>query len=109
MLFQLQQAWVAVEAKQRIAELFETTLVPQARQVMESARAGYQTDKIDFLNWIDAQRFLKEISLEKEQSAVELHQGIAQLERAVGGELPKDRKWKMENGKGGGGTNDKQT
>ena len=87
-LFQLQQAWIRVEAKQRIAELFETTLVPQARQVMESARAGYQTNKIDFLSWIDAQRFLKEISLEKEQSVVELHQGIAQLERAVGGELP---------------------
>lgn len=86
-LFQLQQAWVQVEAKQRIAELFETTLVPQARQVMESARAGYQTNKIDFLNWIDAQRFLKEISLEKEQSVVEFHQGVAQLERTVGGEL----------------------
>jgi outer membrane protein TolC len=87
-LFQLQQAWVQVEAKQRIAELFETTLVPQARQVMESARAGYQTNKIDFLNWIDAQRFFKEISLEKEQSVVEFHQGVSQLERAVGGELP---------------------
>ncbi|MBI1976435.1 MAG: TolC family protein [Candidatus Omnitrophica bacterium] len=87
-LFQLQQAWIEMEAKQRIAELFETTLVPQARQVMESARAGYQTNKIDFLNWIDAQRFLQEISLEKEQSVVEFHQGIAWLERAVGGELP---------------------
>lgn len=87
-LFQLQQAWVQVEAKQRIAELFETTLVPQAQQVMESARAGYQTNKIDFLSWIDAQRFLREISLEKEQSTVEFHQGVAQLERAVGGELP---------------------
>ncbi len=104
-LFQLQQAWVQVEAKQRIAELFETTLVPQARQVMESARAGYQTDKIDFLSWIDAQRFLKEISLEQEQSAVEFHQGIAQLERAAGGELPVETESGKRKVESGGGEN----
>ena len=35
--------------------LLETGLVPQARQSLESNRAGYQVDKVDFLSLIDSQ------------------------------------------------------
>ncbi len=87
-LFELQSAWIQVRSKQRIAELYLTTLVPQARQSVEAAKASYQADKSDFLTWIDAQRVLKEFQLEQERALVELHQSLAELERAVGGVWP---------------------
>ncbi len=42
------------QARQQ-TRLFETGIIPQARQTVASMRAGYQVNKVDFLNLVRAQ------------------------------------------------------
>ncbi len=86
-LFEVQDALVRVESNQRLVALYETSVLPQARQSLKSAVAGYESDRNDFLSLIDAQRNLKTFQLEYYDSVVKLEQSFADLERAVGTDL----------------------
>ncbi|NIR48232.1 TolC family protein [candidate division KSB1 bacterium] len=68
--------------------LYEQGLITQAESSLESALASYQTGKLDFLNLLDAERMLLNLNLGyvKERSNYQKH--LADLERALGGELP---------------------
>ncbi len=69
-------------------ELFAAKIIPQQRATVEAARAGYQTDKDDFLDLLDAQRMLLEFEMQNFHHAAEFQRLLADLERIVGGELP---------------------
>lgn len=86
-LFEVQDALVRLESNQRLAVLYETSVLPQAKQSLKSAVAGYESDRNDFLSLIDAQRNLKAFQLEYYDSVVKLEQSFADLERAVGTDL----------------------
>lgn len=86
-LFEVQDALVRVESNQRLAALYETSVLPQAQQSLKSAVAGYESDRNDFLSLIDAQRNLKTFQLEYYDSIVKLEQSFADLERTVGTDL----------------------
>ena len=86
-LFEVQDALVRVESNQRLAVLYETSVLPQAQQSLKSAVAGYESDRNDFLSLIDAQRNLTTFQLEYYDSIVKLEQSFADLERAVGTDL----------------------
>jgi len=68
------------------AVLFETGIVPQARQTVASMLAGYQVNKIDFLNLVRSQITLFEYETQYWKAFTEANQSLAQLNAAVGEE-----------------------
>jgi len=78
------EAVASYDAAVRRADLLRTTLIPQARQVLETSRIGYAAGQVDFLMVIDGQR----IQLAAELDALYAGGGVliaaAALERAVG-------------------------
>ena len=67
-------------------ELFEGGVIPQARQTVESMKAGYQVGKVDFLNLVRAQITLFNYELRYWKSVSEASQAVAALHAAVGEE-----------------------
>ena len=66
--------------------LFETGIVPQARQTVASMLAGYQVNKVDFLNLVRSQITLFEYETQYWKAFTEANQSLAQLTAAVGKE-----------------------
>lgn len=73
-----------VQNDARLAELFKTGIIPQAAQSLQSAIAGYQTDKVDFLTLITNQINLFNFELDYYRIVCEYNIALAELEAAVG-------------------------
>ena len=84
----VQQAYVRVKSAERRAALLRTTIVPQSEQILEVSRAGYQTDRVEFLAIIDNARVRLDARLDYYRALSDLEQALADLERAVGAPLP---------------------
>jgi len=67
-------------------ELFKTGIIPQATQTVSSMLAGYQVNKVDFLNLIRAQITLYNYQTQYWQALAGARQSMARLEAAVGKE-----------------------
>jgi outer membrane protein TolC len=81
------QAWVrARSAGERVA-LLESSVLPQARQTVEIARAAYESDRGSFLALIDSQRVLLAAELDYHRARADRAQALADLERASGVDL----------------------
>jgi len=80
-------AFAALARADGQVELLETGLVPQAEQSLESNRAGYQVDKVDFLSLIDSQVSLLDAELRRLRAVADRREAFAALEAALGKEL----------------------
>ncbi|OAH97365.1 TolC family protein [Methylomonas methanica] len=93
--YALQDRWNAVRseitqshsdyqrAKQQFV-LFDTGIIPQARQTVASMLAGYQVNKVDFLNLVRSQITLFEYETQYWKAFTEAQQALAQLCANVG-------------------------
>ncbi len=68
------------------AELFKTGIIPQAKQTVASMLAGYQVNKVDFLNVMRAQITLYNYETQYWNAFSKARQAIARLVAAVGEE-----------------------
>ncbi len=68
------------------AELFRSGIIPQARQTVDSMLAGYQVNKVDFLNLIRVQTSLYNYETKYWQAITSANQALARLVAAVGEE-----------------------
>ena len=84
----VQEAYVRALSAQQRAALLRTTILPQAQQTLDVSRIGYQTDRVDFQAVIDNQRTLLEAQLGYVRALSDFEQAAADLERAVGADLP---------------------
>lgn len=84
----VQEAFVRARAAQGRASLLRTTIVPQSRQAFDVSRAAYQADRADFSTILDSERGLLASRLEYFRALADFTQAVADLERAVGTELP---------------------
>jgi outer membrane protein TolC len=84
----VQEAYVRARSAQDRAALLRTTILPQAQQTLDVSRIAYQTDRLDFQAVIDNQRTLLDAQLAYVRALSEFEQAIADLERAVGADLP---------------------
>ncbi|SJM90967.1 TolC family protein [Crenothrix polyspora] len=93
--YALQDQWNAVRSQisqshsdyQRANQqfvLFDTGIVPQARQTVASMLVGYQVNKVDFLNLVRSQITLFEYETQYWKAFTEAQQALAQLSAAVG-------------------------
>ena len=86
---------VAAEIAQALADyqrareqrrLFKQGIIPQAAQTVSSMRAGYQVNKVDFLNLMRTQMTLFNYQTRYWQTLSEAHQALARLAAAIGQE-----------------------
>lgn len=84
----VESGFAKVETSRRLVQLFRTSLLPQAEQALAAAQKGYETDRVDFLSLVDSERALRGIKLSYHRTMAQLGQQFAELERAVGSELP---------------------
>ena len=84
----VQEASIRATSAQRRAALLRTTILPQAQQTLDVSRLAYQTDRLDFQAVIDNQRTLLDAQLAYVRALSEFEQATADLERAVGADLP---------------------
>jgi cobalt-zinc-cadmium efflux system outer membrane protein len=81
---QLQRAYERVGVAARVERIYRLTLMPQTEERVESARAGYQTGRVDFLTLIDSLTSLEDVRLKRYRAVRDYQRALADLERAVG-------------------------
>src|SRR5205809_5412473 len=83
----LRDALQKVHTARHHAELFRDTLVPRARQAFEANQFAYETGKASFLEWITAQRNLRDLEAMAQQHNADYYAALAELEAVVGADL----------------------
>jgi outer membrane protein TolC len=63
-------------------------LIPKADQNLKVIQRSFEAGKSDFLSLIDAERVLLEFQLTYERAVADREQGLATVEKLVGGESP---------------------
>ncbi len=61
-------------------DLYESGIIPQATQALQSAMIGYQTDKVDFLTLVNNQMTLFNLELEYARILSDYNKNVAELE-----------------------------
>lgn len=87
--FEVTQALAEAEIARMQLTLFLSTHIPQAEQSLAAARIAYQTGAIDFLSLLDSMRAVEQVHLEHITAAANCEKAWAEVERAVGQELPR--------------------
>jgi len=85
--FQINDLLAKVRASEQVARLYHTTILPQAVQNLEAARAGYRAGKGGFLDLIDTQRAWRGFQFEYYRALVEREHRLAELEQVIGTNL----------------------
>lgn len=65
-------------------DIIETRVVPATERALASVRAGYESNRSDFLALLTAERDLARARLDRYQSIAMVHMALADLERAIG-------------------------
>jgi outer membrane protein, heavy metal efflux system len=86
-LFEVKDFLVKIRSAESTINLYKKTVIPYARQSLESARIEYEADRVDFLTLIDSVRVLLDSTLLYHRALVDFEQYLANLERAVGIQL----------------------
>jgi outer membrane protein TolC len=83
-LSEVSQTLAAYDRAKEQASLFKTGIIPQAHQTVASMLAGYQVNKVDFLNLVRAQVTLYNYETQYWKVIAEANQSLAKLDAAVG-------------------------
>src|SRR5882724_5007002 len=76
-----------IETTHHHVDLFRDKLVPQARQAFEATRLSYESGKATFLDWITAQRNLRDLEATAREHLADYQVAVAELEAVIGAEL----------------------
>jgi len=68
-------------------ELFGDKLVPQAQQAFEATQLSYESGKATFLDWISAQRNLRDIEAMGREHLAHYQMAVAELEAVIGADI----------------------
>jgi len=83
----LRDALEKVHTTKHHVDLFRDKLVPQARQAFAANQFAYETGKATFLEWITAQRNLRDLEAMGQQHIADYDAALAELEAVVGADL----------------------
>src|SRR5438094_1695626 len=73
-----------IETTHHHVDLFRNKLVPQASQAFEATRLSYESGKATFLDWITAQRNLRDIEAMGRDHLAHYQMAVAELEAVIG-------------------------
>lgn len=89
---EVQSVYARVEGSRRKVEVFESKILPAARDNLSAAQSGYEAGTVDFLRLIEAQRQLLDLREKSQMAITDFHRRAAELSRAVGQDvLSQDR------------------
>jgi outer membrane protein, heavy metal efflux system len=84
LFLRIRERHLAAQSAQRLAQLYRTTILPQASLVLEAALAGYEADKADFLTLLDSLVTLLNYELSYYEQLSNQEKAIAALEPFIG-------------------------
>ncbi|PYL43237.1 MAG: hypothetical protein DMF42_04595 [Verrucomicrobia bacterium] len=76
-----------IETFHHHVELFRDKLVPQAQQAFEATQLSYESGKATFLDWISAQRNLRDIEAMGREHLAHYQMAVAELEAVIGADI----------------------
>ena len=76
-----------IETFHHHVELFGDKLVPQAQQAFEATRLSYESGNATFLDWISAQRNLRDIEAMGREHLAHYQMAVAELEAVIGSDI----------------------
>lgn len=85
--FEVDDLYFKILTYKDIISLYKTALIPQSEQAFNAAKTGYEAGKVDFLNWLDAERILLQTRLAYYKAITDYRKSIAFLERVIGNDL----------------------
>ena len=85
--FQIKDILTEIERYNREIGLYKTGLVPQSKTSLESAMAGYQVDKVDFITLVDNELSVYNYEIEYYRLITNYMNKLSELEAAVGKQL----------------------
>lgn len=80
----VQELTADIEKGRKLIDLLETGLIPQARLSLDSAVAGYQVGRVDFLTLLDNRLALFNFEKEYYRTVGEYHTSLARMEWVIG-------------------------
>jgi outer membrane protein TolC len=86
--FDVQEAGLRLDSLLERTVLYRDNLIPQAEQSLSSTEAAYQTNQLDFLDLIDAERIWFQVRLTYRRLLSDVWIALANLERAIGSRFP---------------------
>lgn len=84
LFLRIRERYLAAQSAQRLAQLYRTTILPQASLVLEAALTGYEVGKADFLTLLDSLVTLLNYELSYYEQLSNEEKAIAALEPFVG-------------------------
>lgn len=87
LMFKIRDRYLAETTAQRLVKLYSTTIVPQSSLSLESAIAGYEVGKVDFLTLLDNLVTLLNYELSYYEQLSNEEKAVAGLEPLVGATL----------------------
>jgi outer membrane protein TolC len=84
LLFKIKDKYLALTTARKLVKLYGTVVIPQSSLSLESAIAGYQVGKVDFLTLIDNLMTLLNYELNYYEQVANTEKAIAGLEPLVG-------------------------
>ncbi|HEU4391491.1 MAG TPA: TolC family protein, partial [Blastocatellia bacterium] len=87
MFLRLKDRYLAVKTAQKLVSLYGTTIIPQSTLSLESAIAGYEVGKVDFLTLLDSLVTLLSYEMSYYEQLSNVEKAIAGMEPFVGAEL----------------------
>ena len=85
--FQIKDILTEIERYNREIGLYKTGLVPQSKTSLESAMAGYQVDKVDFITLVNNELSVYNYEIEYYRLITNYMNKLSELEAAVGKQL----------------------
>jgi outer membrane protein TolC len=83
-VFMVRDAYTMVSTSRTLVDLYRDSVLPQAEQSLASARAAYETDRVGFLELLDAQRSLLDFRIEYQDALAMYLKSLADLGVAAG-------------------------
>jgi outer membrane protein, heavy metal efflux system len=81
---QIQEALVQTRAAQKLANVYQNSLRPQAEATLHSTVIAYENDRTEFLDLLDSQMTVIDLDLAYFQALADFESRLADLELAVG-------------------------
>lgn len=84
----VQRAWFEHTDADRRVRLFETTLIPKAKESLQASMASFRAGETTLLELLDTERTLLEFAISAERARANRAQALARLDRLVGRRVP---------------------
>jgi cobalt-zinc-cadmium efflux system outer membrane protein len=85
--YEVEDMYFKISTYKDVILLYETALIPQSEQAFDASKTGYETGRVDFLNWLESERVLLQTRLAYYKSIADYQKSIAYLERVIGRDL----------------------